>query len=93
MLRVCEKSEGYSASAETNLLLNSEYQVEKFTKHTRPDRINNPHSLFDDPSTDIYRDYVINTAMAGSVEIDEWNRVNFIWLANGAPSAPPRGVD
>lgn len=83
----CARSAGYSTNAETELLLESDYQLEKFLKHTRPPRIYHLNSLFSDPSTNVYRDYVVNAAAAGSVEIDSLDRVNFIWLAGSVVGA------
>ena len=77
----CARAAGYSTNAETELLLESGYQLEKFLKHTRPPRIYQLNSLFSDPSTNAYRDYVVNGAAAGSVEIDSLNRVSFNWFA------------
>ena len=77
----CARGAGYSSDAETELLLESDYQVEKFMKHTRPHRIYHFNSLFDDPSSDAYRDYVLNGAAAGSVEIHPDGKVSFTWVA------------
>jgi len=77
----CAREEGYSTSAETDLLLETEYQLEKYVKHTRPERIYEVNSLFKDPSTATYADFIINTAAAGSVEVDDLGRTNFIWVA------------
>ena len=77
----CARSAGYSSDAETELLLDTEYQLEKFIKHTRPERIYDLNSIFADPSTDGYRDLVVEGAAAGSVEVDDLGRVNFNWVA------------
>lgn len=77
----CARSAGYSTNAEIELLLDSQYQVEKFIKHTRPDRIFHINSIFADSSSDAYREFVINAAAAGSVEIDDRGKPNFIWVA------------
>ncbi len=69
------------ASRPTFCQNSSNYQADKFIKHTRPDRIYSINSLFDDPSTNVYRDYVINSAAGGSVELDDFGRTNFVWVA------------
>ena len=67
--------------------MESDYQLEKFVKHTRPERIYQFNLLFADPSTNVYRDYVVNGAAAGSVEIDDPGRVNLVWVAGHKLSA------
>ena len=77
----CARSAGYSTNAETELLLANDYQLGKFIKHTRRERIYDVNSVFADPSTNAYRELIVESAAAGSVEIDDLGRVNFTWVA------------
>lgn len=60
------------------------YLFSKFLKHTTLPVIGSSIvSVFDNATNyDIYKDYLIDTANSGSVEIDEKNRINLIWFAN-----------
>lgn len=77
----------------------SSYQVDKFLKHTVPASSDGVVSVFDDPSTDVYMNYSIDCAMSGSVEVDDQNRVNVVWVASKplgqlfVDGVPQGGVD
>ena len=77
----CSREQGYSTSAEVELLLNTEYQANKFIKHTRPERIYLVNSVFNDPSTGAYAEFIINTSTGGSVFVDDEGRSSFTWFA------------
>ncbi|MGC9307906.1 MAG: hypothetical protein ACP5FL_03920 [Thermoplasmatota archaeon] len=57
------------------------YQVDKYMKHTVPPSCSGMVSIFDDPDFQQYRDYIINTAASGCVEIDNKGRTNMVWYA------------
>jgi len=57
------------------------YQVEKYIKHTVPPSCSGTVSIFEDPDFQQYRDYIINTAASGCVEIDNKGRTNMVWYA------------
>lgn len=82
-------------------LLESNYQLEKYIKHTCPSTKEIIQSVFSNPSTSSYADYIVNAGFAGSVEIDIYNRTNIIWVAgesigfnfkNGVPVHPENVV-
>ena len=59
----------------------SEYQLEKYIKHTIPDSRFPVQSVFETPSTQVYRTYALETLAAGAVEIDDAGRKNVVWVA------------
>jgi hypothetical protein len=64
--------------------LQSQYQLDKFIKHTLP--LSHPSaSVFKSTSTGDYANYVVGAAASGAVELDAYDRRNFIWLA-GRPT-------
>lgn len=60
----------------------SKEQLEKFVKHTAPTEIYSVNSVFDTEDAAVVRDYVVNTLVSGSVEIDAQGRKNIVWLAS-----------
>lgn len=56
-------------------------QLEKFIKHTQPLHYYNINSIFDKIDYLDYKDYIVNTLASGSVEIDNKNRTNIVWVA------------
>jgi hypothetical protein len=82
-------------------LVDTEYQLEKFIKHTAPAGSSDLNSVFNDPSYRTYSRYIVNTSASGFLEIDDRNRKNLIWFAgsqngveyrDGAFSAPTDAV-
>ncbi len=57
----------------------TQYQLEKFIKHTAPMGTYKINSVFNDPSA--YNNYVVYTAGSGCLQIDDRNRINLIWVA------------
>lgn len=72
----------YNPASSGNLFQNS-YQLEKYIKHTAPTSAShNFNSVFTDPSTVAYKDYIVSTVNSGSVEVDNRNSVNITWVAS-----------
>lgn len=65
-------------------LIGTDYQLEKSIKHTAPTGIYHVNSVFADPSSDIYREYVVTATVSGSVQVDDRGRTNLLYLA-GSP--------
>jgi hypothetical protein len=59
------------------------YQLEKFIKHhATPTWVTNGmNSLFSDPATATYVNYVITAVASGSVAVDYRRRPSFVWYA------------
>jgi len=71
---------GYFQDVYTSAPLQSQYQLDKFIKHTVP--LTHPSaSVFNSTSAGPYANYVVDTAASGAVELDARGRRNFIWLA------------
>jgi hypothetical protein len=56
-------------------------------KHTTPPTSGGIVSIFDDPSYSAYATYSVDTAVSGSVEVDDVNRTNIIWVASKSVGA------
>lgn len=65
----------------TDKLIVSSYQLEKYIKHTVPDPRYHIQSVFSTPSTQLYAEYIIESITAGSIEVDDYDRKNIIWVA------------
>lgn len=63
-------------------LISNEYQLEKYIKHTVLDPKFPVVSVFESTSTGVYRDFVVSTLAAGSVEVDDHGRRNVVWAAH-----------
>lgn len=78
----CANAEGYLASIQTGAILGTAYQVQKFVKHTRPLWvISGVNSVFANPSTAAYANYIVHSAASGSVALDRWGQPTFVWYA------------
>lgn len=78
----CSNSLGYSVGLDPATVLNSTYQLDKFVKHTRPMwTVSGINSVFSDPSTQAYAQYVVSSAASGSVALDRFGQASFIWYA------------
>lgn len=62
-------------------LTGTQYQLEKYVKHTMPSGSYPIISVFSDPTFQTYRDYVVNTSASGCLEIDDRGRKNLVWVA------------
>lgn len=80
-------------------LTGTNYQLERYIKHTAPTGTYFVNSVFDDPLA--YSGYIVTGTMSGFLEVDDRNRNNLIWYAgertgveyrNGVFVAPTNGV-
>ena len=62
-------------------LIGTEYQLEKFIKHTAPTGTYPVNSIFHDPAYSVYSTYVVSTTGSGCFEVDDLGRRNMIWIA------------
>ncbi len=64
-------------------LFSTDQQLEKFIKHTTPPALlPGLHSVFTDPSTVAYKDYIVSTVSSGYVEVDNLERTNICWVGS-----------
>ncbi|HEV8718632.1 MAG TPA: hypothetical protein VGX03_38170 [Candidatus Binatia bacterium] len=62
--------------------MGTSYQLEKFIKHhTTPTWVTGVNSLFSDPATTTYVNYVTTTLASGSVAVDDSGNPSFVWYA------------
>jgi len=83
----CAMAMGIPATPQTDKLLDNRYQLEKFLKHTVPNTAYPISSVFSDPGTAAYAQYVVNTAGSGWFQIDDQGRNNMAWYAGSATGA------
>ena len=77
----CAAKRNYLAPFQTTSLLDTPYQLGNYMKHTVPDARYSIQSVFRSTSTEAFADYVVNSSLAGSVELDDFGRKNIIWSA------------
>ena len=82
-------------------LTGTQYQLDKFIKHTAPTGIYSINSVFNDPTYEAYSGFIVTGTISGFMEIDDRGRKNFHWYAgeqtgveyrNGGYNAPTNGV-
>ena len=60
----------------------TEYQLERYIKHSVPNSSEPYLTVFKAPSTAAYSGYIVAAAASGYVEIDDWNRQNLVVFAS-----------
>jgi hypothetical protein len=99
----CRISGSLIRPASPSSLIDTPYQVDKFSKHTAhsASAVYSINSVFDDPTYQTYQNYVMNAVASGFLEMDERGRKNIIRFAgsqigkeyhNGMFTAPTEGV-
>lgn len=79
----CAAKQGYIGSPPKADPTGTKYQLAKYVKHTSPSTASTPVGVFDDANLATYKDYIVNSALSGSVEVDSSGRTNIIWYAGG----------
>ena len=74
----CASSMGELTNIHSSAPTASTYQIEKYFKHTIPSSSYNIQSIFDNPSTKLYKEAIVKASCAGSVEYDDEGRKNII---------------
>lgn len=79
----CAVSNGIVSPEIPDDLSGTTYKLEKYLKHTDPVQSGNYpiNSLFNDPSYDSYKNYIVNTMSSGAVMVDDRGRINMFWYA------------
>jgi hypothetical protein len=80
----CAISRGLVCPACPASLTGTQYQLDKYIKHTRPTANYRINSIFDASSIQAYSGFIINTSASGCVERDDYGRMNMVWVA-GSP--------
>src|SRR5262245_15034741 len=60
----------------------TEYQLEKYLKHSVPDAAESYVTVFKAPSTAAYSGYIVAAAASGYLEVDDHNRHNVVVFAS-----------
>jgi hypothetical protein len=63
-------------------LTGTQYQLEKYLKHTAPASLYSFNSVFIDPSMAAYRNYIVSAVSSGYVEVDNHHKLNIVWVAS-----------
>jgi hypothetical protein len=63
-------------------LTGTQYQLEKYLKHTAPTTTYDFNTVFTAPSSYTYNDFIVSTVSSGHVEIDDRNRLNLVLVAS-----------
>jgi hypothetical protein len=58
------------------------YQLEKYIKHTSPITSYNFNSIFTDPASATYSNFIVSAVASGNLEIDDLGRKNLVWVAS-----------
>ena len=77
----CARNKGHIAPIDPSAINATPYQLEKYLKHTAPTGIYPKNSVFNDPSWQSYKDYMVAPAASGCLEIDDAGRKNLIYFA------------
>lgn len=73
-------------------LSGTSYQLDKFLKHTAPAAAYwGINSVFDDPSFESYKNYIVTTQASGTAQIDDRGRINMVWYAGSGIGAVHQG--
>lgn len=78
----CAISLGELRPAAPVALTATQYQLEKYLKHTIPASAANFNTVFTSPASSTYRDFLVTTVASGHVQIDDANRNNVVWVAS-----------
>ena len=81
----CAAELGYIHEPSTGKKVRTQYQLEKYAKHTAPDSEHAIQSVFLQSDTSAYAGYMVSALLAGAVEVDEQGRHNVVWVA-GTPT-------
>ena len=77
----CARSQGHVNPVDPTLLIGlTQYQLDKYVKHTAPTGIYPTNSVFSSPDWSQYHNYMVAGAASGCLEIDN-NRKNLIYFA------------
>lgn len=78
----CARTKGLLPEVVTSHFTATRYQLEKYIKHTAPQQLYRYNSVFKDPSTAMYSNYIVSALADGYVEIDDRDRVNVNYFAS-----------
>ena len=77
----CAAEQGHIDFTLPGSVTGTEYQLEKYMKHTAPSGSYPVNSVFESPDHAVYSNYIVGTMASGCVEIDDHGRANLIYFA------------
>jgi hypothetical protein len=86
----CAIQMGIPATAPTDRLFDTSYQLTKYMKHTALGTAYPINSVFSTPGTAQYADYIVSTVGSGWYQVDDQGRYNMTWYAGSAVGAEYR---
>ena len=78
----CAIATGKYKPAIPALLTHTQYQLEKYVKHTSPTSAYSFNTVFTSPSSYTYHHYIVTAVASGSVQVDTRGRINIVWVAS-----------
>ena len=78
----CAISLGHLRPAAPVALTATQYQLEKYLKHTVPASAQNFNTVFTSPPSSTYANFLITAVASGHVQIDDAGRINVVWVAS-----------
>lgn len=63
-------------------LTDTQYQLEKYIKHTAPTSNYNFNSVFTSPGSETYGNYIVTAVSSGHVQMDDRGRKNIVWVGS-----------
>lgn len=78
----CAIQLGHLRPAMPAALTGTDYQLEKYIKHTAPTTSYNFNTVFTSPGSETYHKYVVTTVSSGHVQIDDRGRKNVVWVGS-----------
>lgn len=78
----CAIMNGILKPTEPTALTATQYQLEKYLKHTVPTSNYNFNTVFTGPASEMYRNYIVTAVASGHVQIDDRGRRNVVWVAS-----------
>ena len=69
----------FPSEPDTLNLTGTNYQLEKYIKHTKPPTQKGLITILENPDYESYRGYIVTGTISGMLQIDNRDRKNFIW--------------
>jgi len=77
----CASNKGLTREFDPSTLMQTEYQLKKFIKHTVPNPVFRLASVFKDPTIKTYQNWVVNSVASGCVTFDSAGRHAYVFVA------------
>jgi hypothetical protein len=78
---VCATEKGLAHNLDPSTLLSTDYQLDKFIKHTVPSSNETLQSVFNDPTYQNYERWAVNAVASGCAVLDAHGHTAYVFLA------------